>query len=104
MSGTTQHLIPTTVDEAVKAFFGHLRYRKKAPGTLDQWRPPLRTFSAWAGDKSPAALATHEIEAFLGEWMTSFEERNKREPSDHTVKNVIVALRSLYKYLNDYGL
>jgi integrase/recombinase XerD len=36
--------------------------------------------------------------------MALFQERNKREPSDHTIKSVIVAIRSLYKYLNDYGL
>jgi integrase/recombinase XerD len=104
MSGTTHHLTPTTVDEAVAAFFGHLRYRKKAKGTLKQWHPPLRDFAAWASNRSPASLATREIEDFLADWMTSFEERNKREASDHTIKNVIVALRSLYRYLNDYGL
>jgi integrase/recombinase XerD len=104
MSGTTHPLRPTTVEEAVRAFFGHLRYRKKTQGTLKQWRPPLRDFTVWAGDRSPAALSTHEIEGFLSQWIASFEERNQREPSGHTIKNVIVALRSLYKYLNDYGL
>jgi hypothetical protein len=49
-------------------------------------------------------LATHEIESFLSDSIASFEQRNKRGPSDHWIKNVIVALRSLYKYLNDYGL
>jgi integrase/recombinase XerD len=104
MSGTTHHLRPTTVEEAVQAFFGHLRYRKKAEGTLKQWRPPLRGFTEWAGDRSPGSVTTHEIESFLSYWIASFEGRNKREPSDHWIKNVIVALRSLYKYLNDYGL
>jgi integrase/recombinase XerD len=104
MSGTTHHLTPTTVQDAVDAFFGHLRYRKKAQGTLKQWRPPLRDFTKWAGSRSPASIATHEIEGFLSDWMESFQERNRREPSDHTIKNVIVAIRSLYKYLNDYGL
>jgi hypothetical protein len=49
-------------------------------------------------------VATHEIESFLPDWIASFEQRDKREPSDHSIKNVIVALRSLYKYLNGYGL
>lgn len=104
MSGTTQHLRPTTVEDAIQAFFCHLRYRRKAEGTIDQWRPPLRDFAGWAGDRAPASLATHEIESFLSDWIASFEERNRRDPSDHSIKNVIVALRSLYKYLNDYGL
>jgi integrase len=103
MSGTEQPLIPTTVEEAVQAFFGQLRYRKKAEGTLKQWRPPLRDFTLWAGDRSPASVDTREIESFLSNWIASFQERNNREPSEHTIKNVIVALRSLYKYLNDYG-
>jgi integrase len=104
MSGTTHLLRPTTVEETVQAFFGHLRYRKKTQGTIKQWRPPLRDFTLWAGERSPASLTTHEIESFLSDWIASFEERNQREPSTHTIKNVIVALRALYKYLNDYGL
>jgi integrase len=104
MSGTLHHLNPTTVEEAVQAFFGHLSYRRKAEGTFKQWRPPLRDFTEWAGERSPASLATHEIESFLSDSIASFEQRNKRGPSDHWIKNVIVALRSLYKYLNDYGL
>jgi integrase/recombinase XerD len=104
MSSTPIPLRATTVEEAVNAFFAHLRYRKKAEGTLKQWRPPLRDFTVWAGDRSAASLATHEIEGFLSDWIASFEKRNKRGPSDHSIKNVIVALRSLYKYLNDYGL
>jgi integrase/recombinase XerD len=104
MSSTIHPLRPTTVQEAVEAFFGHLRYRRKTQGTIKQWRPPLRDFVVWAGERSPAALTTHEIEGFLSHWMASFEERNQREPSGHTIKNVIVALRSLYRYLNDYSL
>jgi integrase/recombinase XerD len=103
MSGTTQPISPTTVQEAVEAFFGHLRYRKKTPGTIKQWRPPLRDFVHWAGTRSPASIQTHEIEGFIADWMAAFEKRNDREPSDHSIKNLIVALRSLYKYLNDYG-
>jgi integrase len=104
MSSTTQPIRPTTVQEAAEAFFGHLRYRRKAEGTIKQWRPPLRDFATWAGNRSPASLDTREIEGFLSGWIASFEERNRREPSDHSIKNVIVALRSLYRYLNDYGL
>jgi site-specific recombinase XerD len=104
MNGTVEHLKPTTVPEAVEAFFGYLHYRKKTEGTIKQWRPPLRAFTAWAGVRSPASIATYEIEGFLADWMASFEKHHGREPSDHSVKNVIVALRSLFKYLNDYGL
>jgi integrase/recombinase XerD len=104
MSSTTHPLRPTTVEEAVEAFFCHLRYRKKTEGTRKQWRPPLRDFTKWAGNRTTASLTTHEIEGFLSDWIAAFERRNKREPSDHTIKNVIVALRSMYKYLNDYGL
>jgi integrase/recombinase XerD len=102
---STTHLIrPTSVTDAVQAFEAHLRFKRKAERTIIQYRPVLRAFAAWAGDRSPASVGTFEIQSFLEHWLATFLERNSREPSDHAMKGVVVALRSFYRYLYAYGL
>src|SRR5947207_12766068 len=98
MSGTLHPIRPTTVTEAVRAFEAHLRFKRKAERTIIQYEPVLRTFAAWAGDRSPASVRTFEIQSFLEHWLAKFLARNAREPSDHAIKGVVVALRSFYRY------
>jgi integrase len=104
MINTTQTLTPTTVAEAVQAFEAHLHFKRRARATIIQYRPVLAAFAAWAGERSPGSVTTFEIQGFLGEWLVAFVERNGREPSEHAIKGVIVALRSLYGYLESFGL
>ena len=105
MSGSTVPFKPTTTAEAVAAFKAHMTYKRRAPLTIRQYEPVLRDFVAWAGERTPGSLSAHEIESgFLASWITDFQERNGREPSGYAIKGVIVALRSLYKYLSAYGL
>lgn len=102
---TKSQLLPTTVGEAVAAFEGHLVFRRKSPLTIRQYRPVLRDYGTWAGERSPASISTIEIESgFLTEWTQAFVARNGRQPSASAAKNVVVALRSLYKYLYTRGL
>jgi site-specific recombinase XerD len=104
MNSTSQPIRPTSVPDAVQAFEAHLRFKRKAGRTIIQYRPVLRAFSAWAGDRSPGSISTFEIQGFLEHWLTEFLKRNGREPSASAMKGVIVALRSLYAYLYAYGL
>jgi site-specific recombinase XerD len=103
MSGTTHPLRPTTVEEAAQAFFGHSTIGGR-PKEAEAVASSATRLHSMGRQQVTASLGTHEIEGFLSHWIGAFETRNKREPSDHSIKNVIVALRSLYKYLNDYGL
>jgi integrase len=102
--GTVVLLKATSVHEAVQAFEAHLRYRRRAPLTILQYRPVLRDFAEWAGERGPGSIASHELQAFVGAWIEAFEARNGREPSGYAVKGVIVALRSFYKYLERFGM
>jgi integrase/recombinase XerC len=89
----------------VAAFEGHLVFRKKSPLTIRQYKPVLRDFAVWAGSRGPAEISSFEIESgFVAGWVERFVARNARQPSASAMKNVVVALRSFYKYLNNFGL
>jgi integrase len=95
---------PTTIADAVEAFEAFLVRRRRSPLTIDRYRPVLRDFMEWAGNRTPGSITTVELdEGFLAEWERAFVERNGRAPSDNTVRNVIGVLTSFYGYLNDFG-
>jgi site-specific recombinase XerD len=100
MSSTSGLVNPTTVREASDAFIGHLTFKRRSPRTILQYQPVLRDFAIWAGDRPISDLTAFEIESFLASWIKSFEQRRGRTPSDHAVKGQIVALKSLFKYLD----
>lgn len=104
MNSTSRPLRPTSVTEAVQAFEAHFRYKRKAEGTIIQYRPVLDAFAVWAGDRAPASITSFEIQGFLGHRLAEFSGRKGREPSDSWLKGEIVALRSFYRYLYSYGL
>jgi integrase len=102
---SVQPLKPATVPEAVDAFLSYLSRRGRAESTLKQYRPILREFAAWAGDRPPASLSTHELDfGFLVHWTEHFQARNGREPRAQTLKAVHGVLSSLYRFLSDHGL
>lgn len=101
---TVQPLRPSTVPEAVEAFLGYLARRGRAASTVKQYRPILREFAVWAGDRSPASLTTTDLDfGFLVHWTAQFEARNGREPKTQTLKSVHGVLSSLYTFLANYG-
>jgi site-specific recombinase XerD len=82
-----------------------LVFKRRANSTIKTYRPVLRDFAIWAGERSPASISAFEIEAgFVAAWTTAFVARNGRQPGSHATKNVIVTLRSLYGYLSKFGL
>jgi integrase len=104
MNSTSELVFLTQVAEAVQAFEAHLRFKRRAHRTIIQYRPVLREFTRWAGNREPGSIRPADIQRFLSHWVAEFVRRNDREPSDSALKNVQVALRSLYGYLHAYGL
>jgi len=104
MSSTKGQITSLTVRDAVQAFEAHLRFKRRAHRTIIQYRPVLREFAAWADSREPGSIRPADIQRFLSHWVADFVQRNGREPSDSALKNVQVALRSLYGYLHDFGL
>lgn len=87
----------------VEAFFVYLQRRRKSPNTLKRWRPELRRFLAWAGDRQLAEITSQELESgFLTEWEEEFRFRNGRDPSPNSVRAVIQALVSFYAFLDRF--
>ena len=56
------------------------------------------------GERDVLEVRTRDLETFITHWTDEFEIRNGRPPSDSALKNTVVALKSLFKYLHDYGL
>lgn len=104
MSDTLRHLYPTTVPEAVQAFHSYQVVQGRAPLTIRQYKPVLRDFAAMFEERAPGSVRSEELQHFLASWIADFQERRGRTPGGHTVKNVIIALRSFYSYLERFGL
>lgn len=93
-----------TVAEAADAFLAHLRFKRRSQGTVAQYAPVLRALTVRVGDRDVDEIRTHDLETFITHWSAEFEIRNGREPSDSALKNTVVTLKSLFKYLHAYGL
>ena len=90
--------------EASDAFLGHLRFKRRSKGTVAQYEPVLRALNALMGDRDVDNVRTRDLETFIAGWIADFEIRNGRGPSASALKNTVVTLKSLFKYLHDYGL
>jgi site-specific recombinase XerD len=87
----------------VDAFFVYLKRRQRASSTIERWQPELRRFLEWAGEKQLAAITPQEIEfGFLTVWEQQFEERNGRPPSANSLRAVIQAIASFYRFLERF--
>jgi site-specific recombinase XerD len=91
------------LDALVNAFFGYLQRRRKAPATVLRWRPELRRFVEWAGERSLAEITAKDLEfGFLAAWEDDFRQRNKREPSPNSMRATIQAISSFYNFLERF--
>src|SRR5690242_4922992 len=91
------------LNSLVEAFFTYLQRRRKAPKTIERWRPELRRFLAWAGERNLAEIGSRELEfGFLSEWEHDFRKRNRRDPAPNSVRAVMQALMSFYAFLERF--
>jgi integrase/recombinase XerD len=87
----------------VEAFFSNLRRRNKAAQTLVRWRPELRRFVVWVGERPLWEITAAELDAgFLVAWEAEFRLRNGREAKPNSLRAVIQALKSFYGYLERF--
>jgi integrase len=96
---------PTTAAEAKDAYLTWLKRNRRAENTLKKYRPYLRDFAEWAGERHPASFEIWELDdGFLAQWEDAFETRNGRPPSDQSRRGVIGCLSSFYGWLHKRGL
>lgn len=87
----------------VEAFFTYLQRRRKAGSTITRWRPELRRFVEWAGERPLAEITARDLEfGFLSAWEAAFRKRNGREASANTMRALIQALSSFYAFLERF--
>src|SRR4051812_15695176 len=95
----------TTASTAIAAFESYMRRRGKAEATLKTYRVVLAQFAAWAGETPLAAIDASAIEfGFLSEYEERFLAERGQRPSPKTIRNYIVALGSLYAFLERFDL
>lgn len=93
----------TELNPLVEAFFSNLKRRNKAAHTLARWRPELRRFVQWMGQRQLHEIAAADLDAdFLPWWEDDFRARNGRDPSPNSLRAVIQALRSFYAWLEKF--
>ena len=87
----------------VEAFFVYLKRRRRAETTIARWEPELRRFVAWADGRTLAEITTQELEfGFLTVWEQEFRERNGRDPSPNSLRAVMQAIASFYRFLERF--
>jgi site-specific recombinase XerD len=75
----------------------------RADGTIERWTRHVDQFVAWAGERPLHTIRAREIELeFLAGAQSEFEERNGRPMAAATMRIIIDALRSFYKFLDDF--
>jgi site-specific recombinase XerD len=93
----------TRLNNLIEAFFANLRRRNKAAHTLARWRPELRRFAEWAGERPLHEITAADLDAeFLPWWEADFRGRNHRDPSPSSLRAAIQALRSFYAWLEKF--
>lgn len=91
------------LNHLVEAYFSNLKRRNKAAHTLERWRPELRRFVEWVGERQLHEVTAADLDAdFLPWWEADFHTRNGRDPSPNSLRAVIQALRSFYAWLEKY--
>src|SRR2546423_874501 len=94
-----------TTPELVAAYLGNLKRNGAAAATLKKYRPYLRDFTEWVGDRRLADLTTWDVEVgFLADWVEAFECRHGRQPSSDSLRGIIGCLSSFYGFLAAWGL
>lgn len=89
----------------VEAFFAYMARRRKSAKTIERWRPELRRFVEWVGDRPLSAITGRELEfGFLTAWEAAFRDRNGRDPSPNSLRAVVQALTSFYAFLDRFEL
>jgi integrase len=89
----------------VEEFLAHLERRRKAPATIERWRPELRRFLGWAEGRDLAEVTGAELAlGFLPAWEVAFRRRNGRAPAPNTVRAVVQALTGLFAFATRYDL
>lgn len=87
----------------IEAFFSNLRRRNKAALTTKRWRPELRRFAAWVGERPLSEITAAQLDGgFLVSWEADFRARNGRDPKPNSMRAVIQALKSFYLYLDKF--
>src|SRR6266446_10098019 len=95
----------TELKSLVEAFFSYLRRRRKAATTITRWRPELRRFVEWAGQRQLSEIKGSDLEfGFLSLWEEEFRQRNGREAAPNSVRAVVQALTSFYAFLERFDL
>jgi integrase len=95
----------TSVEALIEALRSHRKRRGFAASSEHRNGHYLRAFAEWAGDRPLGEITATEIDqGFLAEWCDSFEQRNGREPSPQTLRNLITKLRALYNYAERFDL
>lgn len=93
----------TEMNPLVEAFFSNLKRRNKAAQTLARWRPELRRFVEWMGERQLHEVTAADLDAgFLPYWEDGFRARNGRDPAPNSLRAVIQALRSFYAWLEKF--
>jgi site-specific recombinase XerD len=89
------------VGEAVALFLAHKRRQGLQTRQTDM---ALRGFRRWVGDDSLAAAITlRDVEfGFFPAFEDDFQARRHRLPSISFIRSIRLALRGLYKFLDDY--
>ena len=87
----------------MSAFFVYLKRRERAETTIERWQPELRRFVAWAGERQLAEITPQQLEfGFLTVWEQEFRERNGRDPSPNSLRAVMQAIASFYRFLERF--
>jgi len=87
----------------VEAYFANLKRRNKAAQTLERWRPELRRFAEWVGERELHEITAADLDAeFLPWWEAAFRVRNGRDPSPNSLRAIIQALRGFYGWMEKF--
>jgi site-specific recombinase XerD len=93
----------TELNRLVDVFFAHLKRRNKAEKTIKRWRPELRRFVAWVGERPLSEITAARLDnEFLAVWEADFRERNGRDPAPNSLRAVIQAVVSFYRFLERF--
>jgi integrase len=89
------------VGQAAALFLAHKRRQGRQTRQTDM---ALRRFRSWVGDDSPAAaISLRDVEfGFFPAFEDDFQARNLRLPSISYTRSIRLALRGLYKFLDDF--
>lgn len=93
----------TPLSQLRDSYRGQLRRMDRAQNTIDRWMAQVDLFVAWARDTPLHEIKARDIElGFLAELSAAFEERNGRPMAATSMRITIQALKSFYRFLDDF--